>query len=417
MKILTISAHFPPHHSGGYGIRVKDIMDGLAERGHEILVLTTKAKRPVRAREVNSNYPIERVLRNHSGIKRFLKELYFDVLDVGLIRRYINDFKPDLIYLGHIYPISKQLVPLLSSLSIKVLFDEGGNGLKGAWTDHGRWFRLLSDYKFKSKAINFFLPTIRRIILWVNSGKLVDHWSWPEKMRIIFNSDLNLNNAELIGVPVYNARVVHSGVDSENFIFKPRNNLASPIKIIIPGRIEPKKGQIDGVRLLDQLNNHGVNAELTFIGPNSNVDYYAQLVKEIGLLGLEERVGFEDMVSQEELVELYQQADICFFPSYHRSGFSRVPLEAMATGCIVISYGNEGSVEVIKNGITGFLVEPGEINEVGEIIGLLAASSTMVKEVCANAREEVVEKYSLPTYISQIEEILSNTSNSKYGYL
>jgi len=84
-----------------------------------------------------------------------------------------------------------------------------------------------------------------------------------------------------------------------------------------------------------------------------------------------------------------------------------VPLEAMSCGCIVISYGNEGSAEIIKIGITGYLVAPGEISKVGEIIGLLAASSIMVREVCAKAREEVVEKYSLPIYIQKIEKILT----------
>lgn len=407
MKILTISAHFPPHHSGGYGIRVKDIMDGLAERGHEILVLTTKAKRPVRAREVNSNYPIERVLRNHSGIKRFLKELYFDVLDVGLMRRYINDFKPDLIYLGHIYPISKQLMPLLASMPIRILFDEGGNGLKGAWTDHGRWFRLLSDYKFKSKVINFFLPTIRRIILWVNNGKLIDKWSWPDNLSVIFNSKQNQSFVLGLEVPMLRSEVIYSGINTDRFTFRPRKGLSTPIRIICPGRIEPRKGQMDAVRLIAALRNEGIVAEMVLVGKVVSNEYERRKLKEIEELGLRGQIQTLSMASQDELVRLYHQADICFFPSYQESGLSRVPLEAMTCGCVVISYGNEGSDEIIKNGENGYLVSPGDIKNVKEVIDALKKSPVLVQETCSRAHKDVIESYSMPRYIDKVESFLT----------
>lgn len=406
MKILTISAHYPPYHSGGYGIRIKNIMDGLAERGHKILVLSTQAEKYVQSGDGKQNYPIERILHNHYEIKRFFKELYFDLLDVELLRRYINDVNPDLIYLGHIYPITKQLMPFLSSLSIPILFDEGGNGLKGAWTDHGRWFRLLTDYNFDNKLLNNFLPFLRRNMLLVNHGKLMGQWAWPENMSIIFNSELNLDNARNFGVPVQSARVIHSGVDTEIFKFKTRLTFSAPLIIIVPGRIEPKKGQIDAVKLLNELKKLEIDAELTLVGTCADADYFYTINEEISKLGLHGKVTFSEMVSQDQLVQLYYESDICYFSSYHRSGFSRVPLEAMSSGCIVISYGNEGSDEIIKEGFNGFLVEPGDIGKSCEIIRMLKNSPDQMKEVCSTARKEVAENYSLLDYIKKIELVI-----------
>jgi hypothetical protein len=45
MKILVITSGFPPYHFGGYEIRVKDILDKLAQRGHKIRVLTSVPER------------------------------------------------------------------------------------------------------------------------------------------------------------------------------------------------------------------------------------------------------------------------------------------------------------------------------------------------------------------------------------
>lgn len=412
IKILTISAHYPPYHSGGYGIRIKNIMDGLVEMGHEILVLSTRAKQAGLVPEDCPNYLVERVLHNHYGIKSFLKELYFDILDVWILRRYIKDFNPDLIYLGHIYPITKQLMPLLSSLPIQIFFDEGGNGLKGTWTDHGRWFKLLTDFRVNQEFFNKLMPFFKNFALWISKGKLINTWAWPENMAIMFNSNLNLNNARRFGVPVQNAGVVHSGLDVEKFTFRPRSTLSVPIRIIIPGRIEQKKGQIDGVRLINELSRHGIAADLILPGSCSDVNYAKQIQEQVTSSSLESIVVFQNLVSQEDMVRLYHQSDICFFSSYHQSGFSRVPLEAMACGSIVISYGYEGSDEIIKNGATGYLVAPGDIEKIVEIIKDLNSEPVKVEEICLNARRDITENYALKAYIDKIEEYL-RTSISK----
>lgn len=381
-------------------------MDGLVERGHEILVLSTKAEHSENAQEANQSYQVERVLHDHIGIKRFLRELYFDILDVNLLRRYIHEFKPDLIYLGHIYPMTKQLMPLLSALAIKTLFDEGGNGLKGAWTDHGRWFRLLSDFRFKSRSINALLPIIKRVVLWINRGKLIDTWTWPEKMFIVFNSKLNLTNAQQFGVPVQDSQVVHSGVDSDKFTYKPKSNFSSPLHIIIPGRIEPKKGQIDGVRLLNILEKNDIDGELTLIGPCSDTDYLDKLKEEIFFLSLQGKVIFQEMISQENMVEQYHQSNICFFSSHHHSGFSRVPIEAMACGCLVITYGNEGSNEIIRDKENGFVVEAGNLPEILGLFQQIVSNQDTVEKIIRAARDEIENYYLMPKYVDKIESLL-----------
>ena len=117
------------------------------------------------------------------------------------------------------------------------------------------------------------------------------------------------------------------------------------------------------------------------------------------------------MLTAEELAAHYHNADICFFPSHFRTGFSRVPLEAMACGCLVISYGNEGSDEIIKDRETGFLVEERAYTRMMQIIRKLVKNPYEVERITQAVGKEIEEKYSLEHYSAKIESELSTLVN------
>ena len=69
MRILTLSAYYPPYSYGGYENRVRDVMDGLAARGHEVTVLTTKPDTAMQATPIEFAYP---VIRRLHGVRKAL---------------------------------------------------------------------------------------------------------------------------------------------------------------------------------------------------------------------------------------------------------------------------------------------------------------------------------------------------------
>lgn len=405
-KILGISASYPPFHAGGYEIRIKDVFDGLSALGHQIQVLTTRPVKHSHPIKENQKYPILRKLHDRRKARFFPKEILFDLMDTRLIEKTINSFHPDLIYLGHIYNLSKAILPYLAGLNIPIILDEGGNVVKGAWTEHGRWYRFVENYQSSVIIVNKIKPLIIKIVHELSQGRLRLDWIWPPYMKIIFNSELNRSNARSFGVPVEQSVVIHSGVDLDKFSFKPRSGLSSPLRIIIPGRIEEKKGQIDGVRLVHELEKMGIKAVLILVGFPSNDVYYQLLKDEIQKYQLSDKVLFYPMVDQDELIDLYHNSDICFFPSYQIPGLSRIPLEAMACGCLVITYGNEGSAEIIENGKNGFLISTGDFKEISKIINLIFESQELIKSLIDSANRTIRYKYSLEIYVNRINKIL-----------
>ncbi|MCJ7694120.1 MAG: glycosyltransferase, partial [Anaerolineaceae bacterium] len=151
---------------------------------------------------------------------------------------------------------------------------------------------------------------------------------------------------------------------------------------------------------------HGVMAKLTLPGGVGNQDYYKEIMQLIKENEMKERIEFPGMVSQEELSALYRQADICFFSSHWQSGLSAVPMEAMACGCVVITYGNENSREIIEHNQTGFIVSEGDFDGAVSIIQRLVNDTNQYQAIIECALNEIDLKYTMERYVSEIEAFL-----------
>lgn len=402
MKILAISAFHPPDHFGGFELRVKSILDGLAERGHEVILLTTLPQKK-RLPPETSRYPVLRKLHNRMKAKFFPREVLEDLSDTRVLKKQLEDFQPDLVYIGHLYVLSKALLPYLAGMELPLYYDEGGSGLIDAWEDQGRWFRFTGDWRSRFPPLNWIKPLAVRLVCALSAGRLQQTWSVPLQLSVSFNSRLNLENARAAGVPLEDARVIHSGVDLAQFNFRERRSLQLPIRIIVPGRLERRKGQKDAILLLQELTRRNIDARVVLAGSSWSDGYdheIAMFVKENDLFG---KVQTLSMISQAQLAEEYHRSDFCFFPSMQKIGFSRTPLEAMACGCVVISYGNEGSDEIIRQGETGFLVDPGNINQAADVIETLMQKPRLLHEITTAARQGIENEFQIKTYIDRIE--------------
>lgn len=414
MKILALSSGYPPYHGGGYEIRVKQILDALSLRGHAIRVLTNRPDGPPQQKSEWASYPVVRKLHNHEAVSSFFQELAIDLQDTRLLADQLNAFDPDVVYLGHIYILSKALLPYLASTPYPLFLDEGGASLKGAWTDHGRWFRLTSGYGEDNWLIRTLKPLLVHAVTTLSHGCISTEWRWPEYLHVMINSYHNLENLLSLGVPMQDAVVLHSGLPLWAFPFRPRTELGSSLVILCPGRVEPRKGTRDAIRLLQALRDEGISARLQVVGSVASPAYLQEVQALIAGANLEDQVEWHSRQPQGKLAELYQQADLTFFPSYQEIGFSRVPLEAMASGSLVISYGNESSNELIRNGENGWLIPTGDFEAALRIIKQLQADPTLVHHVTAQARQDIEKDFDFEGYVDGIEGMLKQIISSAH---
>lgn len=410
-------------------------MNGLSARGHQIRVLTTKPDPALNAAPKAFTYPVIRQLNGPCRSMRFadrltthrltrwlgvalvfLRELQHDIRDTALIEAQIREFQPELLYLGHIMPLTRTLMPLLARQELPIVADEGGKGLIYSWQERGLWQRFQAEFPLNSGFLRWAKQSFTWVIGKLSHGRVIPKWTFPPNIQAFFNSHLNLQNAIAAGVPLARTEVIHSGIDMDLFPFRRDKEFGNPFTILLPGRIEENKGQLDAVRLASLLKEMNIPFELSLVGERWNKAYAAKVEAELQALGLGNQARILPMLPRDELVQLYHQADITFFPSLYRSGFSRIPLEAMACGSIIVSYGNEGSDEIIRDGENGFLTREGDAEAVAEILFRLLREPNLSAQISSNAREQIENEFSMQAYLSIIEVFLrSAVENPRPG--
>jgi hypothetical protein len=120
-----------------------------------------------------------------------VQRIAWDIHDLGHVKRLLREWTPDVVGLFHTIELTRALFPFLASLSVPLVYDEGGIGLLTSWQKHGGWFSFSqrrSGGSVKRALRRAAVESVHRL-----SGNLLPmEWSWPTNMLIYFNSDFNL---------------------------------------------------------------------------------------------------------------------------------------------------------------------------------------------------------------------------------
>jgi phosphatidylinositol alpha-1,6-mannosyltransferase len=142
-----------------------------------------------------------------------------------------------------------------------------------------------------------------------------------------------------------------------------QNEFQTRIKFLSVSRLsksENYKGHRSVLDALSVLKDKYPNISYQIVGDG---DQRHELELYAKALDLATRVQFLGNVSDTTLAEIYQQADIFILPSTGE-GFGLVFLEAMFYQLPIIAANATATPEVVINGETGFLVNPGNLQEI-----------------------------------------------------
>ena len=407
-RILVITAFYPPHHGGGFGLRCRDVVNGLRARGHQVHVLTNRCQM-ADCREHLNDVDTMRILDLNPAGGNPLRRIFFDRRELLKVKQVIDRVQPELFYLWHLQNLSGAILPFLAAQPVPLVYDDGGSELiyLSRLQRRGLYFYPNGSDPAVKRWLKRLVKQFARA---VSGGMIRPDWQWPAGMRVYFNSRSALENARANGVPVDGAAVIPSGLDIERFPFKDSPRIHSPVRILLPARIKEQKGCLDGVLLVDELRRRGVPARLLILGEVQSAEYLELLQHKSAELNLSDQVQIRSMVDQEEMSRLYREHDFCFFPSRFKTGFSRVPLEAMASGCLVLTYGNEGSREVVRHEETGVLVDEGNIAILAGYLSSLLQDTDHYLRILQAARDYIYVNHKLDTYNDRINLLINESA-------
>jgi glycosyltransferase involved in cell wall biosynthesis len=158
------------------------------------------------------------------------------------------------------------------------------------------------------------------------------------------------------------------------------------------GQIRDIKGVQDFIEMARRIPNP--NACFLIAGECRDPKKYPGSYSEQDLhkmAGEDSRIRYIGYVEQVENV--YQTADIVVVPSRWQEPLGLINLEAGACRKPVVATNVGGIPEVIEDGVTGFLVEPGDVNGLAERVAHLADDPLMRARMGAAGRARVVQEF------------------------
>lgn len=222
--------------------------------------------------------------------------------------------------------------------------------------------------------------------------------TWGGLLPKLFDRFLAVSaySAREFELPPKRTRVIYGGADPHRFAPDPAEHRSG---VLFVGRLTPPKG-ID--RLIAAL---PPGASLRIAGsaghdPDLPERDYPVLLRD---LAAGRDVEFLGAVPDTNLPLLYRQSAVLSLPSVERTCYGRhlpvtellglVLLEAMASGTPVVGSRLGAFPEVIQHGVTGFLVEPGNVLELRERLAELLHDPERARWMGRNARELVLERF------------------------
>ena len=380
MRIWQICESYPPKYGGGAGIIARDLSQALAQRGHDVRVLTTESRPSaadyssridhdgdVLVERISLRYLVERDpdgwqlgmrawLRHERGVRR-------------LIEQRLDAWRPDLVQYHTTRPFGEIAPRAIAGRGIPVvaLLHEGwficprlmllrsptatpcsGPGpvkcLECMYSNYdGGHGRALMKLTWRLPRLGIY-PAYR---LWrrrAARGSLTAALGYSHFM-------VDIHQPHIAGPATYMPFGINLDGLPEQLAQRPR----TPLRFGFFGGFQPNKGIWDVLDSAAALKREGMAFELHVWGPAAEDDRRAVSSRD-----LDDRVRLRGMYAADEMWDAYSDIDVALMATTVSEPFGRVPLEARAVGAPTIAPAIGGLRESIEDEVDGLLYEFGD---------------------------------------------------------
>lgn len=361
MRILVLTTHM---NLGGIGVYVLSLAKGLLQRGHQVFVCSCGGDLVATLQSCGASHLTvdiktkseisPKVFRTQKRIARIIKENKIEII--------------------HAHTRVAQVLAHLVSKK--------------------------TDTPYVTTCHGFFKPRISRRIFPCWGMRCI---AISEAVRVHLVNDL--------GVKKEKVNVVHNGVEIERFSpdkfsqaqkdeFKNGYGLKSEVPVIgTVARLSSVKGQQYLILAMKSILKDNPRTQLLLVGDGPEK---SRLLKQVEELGLERHVFFGPSTLDTSVP--LSIMDIFAFPSL-MEGLGLAIIEAQAMGLPVVASDVGGVYTLIKDGVSGFLVQPEDPKALAEAILRLLENEKLAKGLGLRAREQVRQKFNLEQMVDGIEQV------------
>ncbi len=203
--------------------------------------------------------------------------------------------------------------------------------------------------------------------------------------------------------------ILHFTPDPAPSTLRHELGLSDKSVIVSVGRLVPRKGQDHLIEALPIIRKAIPNVHLLLVGEGS---YRKSLEKLAQKHGVTELVTFVGRVPYAQLPDYFRCGDIFAMPSRSRfaglevEGLGIVYLEASGCGLPVIAGSSGGAPDAVVDGVTGIIVDGGNIHEIAAAIVRVLTDPKKMKAMGRAGNEWVTTGWSWQIWSEKFAELL-----------
>ena len=348
MRIIQVSSHYLPHHTGGAERCCAGLARTLVDAGHQVTVLAPVPKAehaPVRIRSL----PVTR--------SRTLRKLLFDYAAPGataVLGEVMRDFDPDIVHFHNIYGIGSRLIHVAAAHQPTVV------------TLHDYWPMDVLSPSYRDGALAYpAKATLLRPLAQLHRRMHRHH----------------LSRAQLVAPSHFLAERVGAALDRDiavipNGFYQPDTTSVSEPAILFVGRLVRDKG-LDIILPVAARLAHAAGWRIDILGEGPQRQELEQTFPDVRFHGWTEPAPF------------YERSSILLVPSIWPENAPYVVLEGMGRGLAVLASAAGGIPEMLREGETGLLHTPGEPESFKRALTRLLSDGRLRSALGDAAREQV----------------------------
>ncbi|MCT1549638.1 glycosyltransferase family 4 protein [Brevibacterium casei] len=373
MKILFVVEKYPPVVGGGE-THVQQVASDLVNLGHDVSVVTERLLSQTGLEKYRDGSDGVRVVEI-DGLVEACQSLGFS-RGLQSLHKVLSSTDADIIHVFNYVPA--MMVSLIrSAVTVPLVVS-----LFETHVPEVRVFDHYEDYSLERSLQRSLADNLRPDLMICGSHAYI---KWAEDGGF--------------SVPT---RLVEFGTDLTRFKVDSRTRQRErtrygwdgEVVFLAPARPVPRKRLEDAIRALAQLP-QVPSSRLVLTAPVGRTsEPYAESLNELAdCLGVSDRVSWLTGLSWVDMPALYAACDAVVLPSSHE-GWGIALNEGMAAGRPVITTDIEGHDEVVRDGETGYLYPPGDIDGLtARMVQVLTADESQVRQIAIRGMAEAQMRF------------------------
>jgi glycosyltransferase involved in cell wall biosynthesis len=281
----------------------------------------------------------------------------------------------------------------------------------------GRWAARLAGvpviiHTIHGWSFHEYLPSFQKNI-YIFLEKITARFT--DVLVVVSESDFNIGINEGIGRKSQ-YRLIRSAIPRIKFNHIEKENNTIRKKLQIPdhvvvignvGRLSDQKNPLEWIHIAHRLSKEMENVIFLLVGDGP---LRLDIEEEIKKLQLSEKVILTGLTRD---VQSYLSIMDVFLITSLWEGLPRTVLQAMAMGIPVVAYKSGGIPEVVNNGISGYLCNQGDTDEMTKKTILLLKNPIMREEMGRKGRSMISNEFDLQVMIKQVSQLYFDLLNQK----